>query len=186
MKKIVKILLTLLIGIIVVLTAVYAYYGGFKLITFEVKEAGGEVLVYEIVSGDYSQSPIYMDSVYSVLLNKFNIETTKGAGVYYDNPQQIEKSKLRSEIGCLLDAPIDSTQMAEISRKFKVKTLPKTNYIIGEFPHKGMMSVLVGIMKVYPALTKYIEKNGYKDAGPVIEIYDVPQKKIIYRKEAVK
>lgn len=186
MKKIVKILLTLVIGIIIVLVAVYAYYGGFKSIAFEVKEAGGEVFVYETVSGDYSQSPVYMDSVYYALLNEFNIETTKGAGLYYDNPQQIEKDKLRSEVGCLLNTPIDSVQMADISRKFKIKTLPKTNYIIGEFPHKGMISVIVGIIKVYPALTKYTEENGYKDSGPIIEIYDVPQKKIIYRKEAIK
>lgn len=34
----------------------------------------------------------------------------------------------------------------------------------------------------YPALNKYCEKQGYKDS-PVPEIYDVPGKKIIYRKK---
>lgn len=183
MKKLVKILLALVIGIIILLTAVYAYYGGFRTVNFEEKETGG---VYENVTGDYSQSPVVMDSIYYALLNDYKIETTKGAGMYYDNPQQVEKSKLRSEIGCILDTPLDSMQMVVLSSRFKVKTLPKSDYIVGEFPNKGMISTMVGIMKVYPALTKYIETAGYKKDEPVMEIYDVPAKVIIYRQSVSK
>lgn len=186
MKKLVKVLFTILVTIAILLTAIYAYYGGFKSIVFEVKETGGEIFIYKTVVGDYNQTPIYMDSVYYTLLNEFNIDTTKGAGLYYDNPQRTEKNRLRSDIGCILNTPLDSAKIASISQKFKVKILPKTNYILGEFPYKGMISVIVGIMRVYPELTIYMEENGYKDAGPVTEIYDVPEKKIIYRKEAVK
>ncbi|EGK00622.1 MULTISPECIES: GyrI-like domain-containing protein [Dysgonomonas] len=186
MKKLVKILLALVIGIIILLTAVYAYYGGFRTVNFEEKETGGEVFVYENVTGDYSQSPVVMDSIYYALLNDYKIETTKGAGMYYDNPQQVEKSKLRSEIGCILDTPLDSMQMVVLSSRFKVKTLPKSDYIVGEFPNKGMISTMVGIMKVYPAMTKYIETTDYKADGPVIEIYDVPAKVIIYRQSVSK
>jgi hypothetical protein len=45
-----------------------------------------------------------------------------------------------------------------------------------------MMSILVGLMKVYPALEKYTKENGYA-GGAIMEIYDVPNKKIIYRQE---
>ncbi|GAB6121272.1 GyrI-like domain-containing protein [Dysgonomonas termitidis] len=186
MKKIVKILLALIFGIIILLVAIYAYYGGFRTVNFEVKEAGGEVFVYENVTGDYSQSPVVMDSIYYALLNDYKIGTTKGAGMYYDNPQQVEKSKLRSEIGCILDTYPDSMQMVVLSNRFKVKVLPKGNYIVGEFPNKGMISTIVGIMKVYPALTKYIETAGYKKDEPVMEIYDVPAKVIIYRQSVSK
>lgn len=186
MKKLVKVLLIIVVGIVVILTSVYAWYGGFKTINFEIKKTGGEVFVYENITGDYSQSPVVMDNIYYALLNDYKIETTKGAGIYYDNPQYVDKSKLRSEIGCILDAAIDSIQMAELSTRFKVKTLPEGDYIVSEFPRKGMMSIFVGIMKVYPAMAKYIEKAGYKDAGPVTEVYDEPSKAIIYRKEAIK
>lgn len=185
MKKVVKILLVIVIGIIFILSAVYAYYGGFRSVKFEVKETGGEIFVYENVTGDYSQSPVVMDSIYYALLNDLKIETTNGAGIFYDNPQHVEKSKLRSEIGCILDSDVDSTKMVELSHRFKVKVLPKTDYILTEFPNKGMMSTIVGIMKVYPAMTDFVEKNGYKDS-PVMEIYDVPTMTIIYRKEALK
>ncbi len=124
-----------------------------------------------------------MDSVYYFLLNDLNIATTKGVGIYYDNPQQVETSKLRSEIGCFLDSPVDSIQMAKISEKFRIKEIAKGQYLTTEFPNKGMLSIIVGIIKVYPAMTKFMEENGYKDQSPVTEIYDEPTKTIIYRKE---
>lgn len=40
-------------------------------------------------------------------------------------------------------------------------------------------------MKVYPAIEKYVEINGCKNEGSVMEIYDVPNKKIVYRKEII-
>lgn len=127
-----------------------------------------------------------MDTIYYSLLNEYGVETTKGVGIYYDNPQQVEKSKLRSEIGCILDAPLDSMKMSDISSKFKIKTLPESPSIVTEFPFKGTMSVIVGIIKIYPALNDFISKNGYKANGPILEIYDTPNKTIIYRQEVSK
>ena len=40
-------------------------------------------------------------------------------------------------------------------------------------------------MKVYPAMGTVIQKEGYSEKGAVMEIYDIPNKKIIYRKEIV-
>lgn len=185
MKKILKALLIILVVLVIGVTAIYAYFGGFKSIKIEVKEAGGEIFVYENVTGDYSQSPLVMDSIYYSLIDYYKIETTKGAGIYYDNPQYKDKSHLRSEVGCIIDIPLDSLKMAELSQKYKVKILPKTTYLTTEFPHKGMLSVMVGIMKVYPAITKYSEENGFKDS-PVMEIYNMPSKTIFYRTEAIK
>lgn len=186
MKKVLIIILIVIAVIAAVLCGIYGYYGGFSTVEFKVAEQKEEIFVYEDVIGDYSQSPIYMDSVYYGLLNDFKIETTRGAGIYYDNPEQVEKSKLRSQLGCLLDNPVDSAQMVAISSRFKVKTIPQGSYIISEFPHKGMMSVMVGIMKVYPAMNEYIEVNGYSADSPVIEIYDTPKQVIIYKKATEK
>ncbi|MDR0874503.1 MAG: hypothetical protein LBN27_13735, partial [Prevotellaceae bacterium] len=57
-------------------------------------------------------------------------------------------------------------------------------YVVTEFPFKGGMSIMVGLMKVYPALAKYIESQNLKDS-PIMEIYDVQNKVVIYRKEVV-
>lgn len=178
-----RILIIVFISIIVLFLSVYAYFGGFKTIEFEEKNAGGEMFVYENVTGSYRQSPVVMDSIYYALLNDFGIEATKGASIYYDNPQLVEEENLRSEIGCLLDTPVDSILIAKLSDRFKVKALPEGRYVIGEFPNKGSLSVIVGILNVYPALDKFINERRYKVNGPITEIYDVPSKKIIYRQK---
>lgn len=185
MKKIIKILLFIVVGIVIILTAVYAYYDGFKSVNFEVRKTGGEIFVYNKVLGDYSQSPVIMDSIYYALLNDYKIETTKGAGIYYDSPDKVAPNLRRSDVGCLLDTPVDSITMATISKRFKVKTMPEGDYIITQFENKGWPSIMVGIMKIYPALNDYIEKTDYKKDGPIMEIYDTPNKVIIYRKEAL-
>ena len=179
--SVLKIILLCVAVLVVLLTVGYAYFGGFKTIIFKEEIQGGETIVYEEMIGDYSQTPKVQDKIYHALLTDEKIETTKGIGIYYDNPKQVEKSKMRSEIGCIVEG-LDSTAIAKLSEKYKVKTLPKSKCIVTEFPHKGMMSVFVGIMKVYPAFEKYCKQNGAGN-NPMLEIYDIPNKKIVYRTE---
>lgn len=171
-----------IIGLILLALLFVAYYGGFKTITFKTSMEGGEILVYEDLTGDYSKSGEVMDRVYNSLSTNEKIKSTKGFGIYYDDPKKVEKSKLKSEVGCIVEG-IDSLKMSDLKRKYKVKICPKTNYLVTEFPHKSVMSIMFGIMKVYPAMSKYIEQNGLSDKGPVMEIYDTPNKVIKYRKE---
>ena len=183
MKKLVKILIAVIVAIVIIFTAVYAYYGGFRSIDLKVEDTGGELFVYTDMTGDYKQIPAYMDSVYYYLLDDLNIATTKGVGIYYDDPKHVETSKLRSQAGCFLDAAVDSAQKSLITQKYKIKEIPKTKYITAELPNKGVLSVMVGIVRVYPAITKYQQENGYKDDNPIMEIYNVPTGMIEYRKE---
>lgn len=174
-----KIVLTILVVVIVLIVVVYAYYGGFTSVKFEIKEQGGEVLVYEHVVGDYSQAGEVSDRVYQTLLHEENIATTKGFGIFLDDPKSVEKSKLRSEIGCIVDAA-DEALVARLSEKYNVKVFPKAKYASTEFPMKGKLSIFVGIMKVYPVLDKFCKEHNIS-GGAVMEIYDVPNKKTIYR-----
>jgi hypothetical protein len=87
---------------------------------------------------------------------------------------------LRAEVGCIVDA-VDNNLMDKLKEKYQVKTVPEENCLVVEFPFKGSFSILVGMIKVYPVIEKYITENNYQD-GPIMEIYDVPNKKIIYRK----
>jgi effector-binding domain-containing protein len=180
-KQILFALATLIIALIMF----YAYYGGFKKIKIRIVEIGGETLVYEEITGDYKQSGVVMDKIYHSLLNEDKIETYKGFGVYYDNPQKVEKSKLRSEAGCVLEQN-DLGKITELKEKYSIKTFPQKKYITTEFPFKGKISVIFSLMKVYPALNKFAKENGYDENSSVMEIYDVPNKIILYRKEIKK
>jgi len=176
-----QIIIIAVVAIVAIILGFAAYWGAFKSIQFSVAEQDGETLVYVEITGDYRQSGVVMDRVYYSLLNDYNIETFKGFGIYFDNPQKVETSKLRSELGCIIEES-DIHRLKELEGKFKIRTYPKGKYIVAEFPYKGKLSVMLGIMKVYPALNKFIKENGYNEEGAIMEIYDTPGKKIFYRK----
>ena len=182
--KIGKIILWILGLLVISIISLYAYYGGFEKVIPKIENCGGETLVFEKVMGDYKQSAVVSDRVYQKLLDDFGIETTKGFGIFYDNPQTVEKDKLRSEVGCILES--DLNKIEELKSDFEVSVYPLGEYLVGEFPFKGMPSVILGIIKAYPALNAYAAENGYALDSPVMEIWDVPNKKITYRKELVK
>ena len=81
--------------------------------------------------------------------------------------------------------PEDSIFIQKVSELFRIKELPEKEFITAEFPYKGKMSIVLGIMKVYPAFAKYISENRNKEDAYVMEVYDIPNKKILYRKEIV-
>lgn len=177
--------LIIVAAILILILLVYSYYGGFKNIKPQITKCGGETLVFEKVTGHYKQSAVVSDRVYDKLIKDYNIKTTKGFGLYYDNPQKVEESKLRSEVGCILESK-DVEKTEELKKDFNVSVFATEEYIVAEFPFKGKMSVILGIMKVYPALNKFAEENGYNPDSPVMEIWDVPNKKTIYRKKIIK
>lgn len=174
-----------ILGVALISIAIgFIYYGGLSKVNCRVEKQGGETLVCKQMTGDYAKSAKLMDEVYYSLLNDYGIETFKGFGLYYDNPKEVEKTKLRSEIGCIIEEK-DLLKVADIKGNLQIKTFPEKSYIIAEFPNKGKLSIIFGIIKVYPAMDKFLKEKGYKKEGAVMEIYDVPNKKIIYRKEIV-
>ncbi len=176
-----KIILLIILLLAVVVFSTYAYYGGFSNIRFDIHEKGGEVLVYENYTGDYKNSGAVMDRIYYSLLEEHQLETYKGFGIYYDDPAKVEKSKLRSEVGCILENPDEQT-LQELSAKYNIRIFPKQQYLTCEFPYLGKLSIFMGIMRVYPAMKKYIKANNITEEGFIMEIYDVPGKRIEYRK----
>ena len=173
----------IIIGVTLALVAiVFIYYGGLSKVNCRIDTQGGETLVFKDMIGDYAKSGKLSDEIYYALLNDYEIETFKGFGIYYDNPKEIEKNKLRSEIGCILEQK-DISKVSQITGELKTKTNPEKSYIVAEFPFKGKLSIIFGIMKVYPSIEKFVKEKGYNNDGAVMEIYDVPNKKIIYRKE---
>ncbi len=172
----------IIIGVVILtIIGLYGYYGGFTKVRFNhVKDQGGQVLVYKEMQGDYAQSEKLINEVYYTLLNDFKVETYKGFGIYYDSPKKVEKSKLRSEVGCILEAK-DKEKIKEIETKLKVKTLPPQSYIETVFPAKGKISFLIGVIKVYPALEKYNKSQENTNIGYCIEIYDEANKEITYK-----
>lgn len=177
-----EIFIIIAICILIIGLVLLAYYGVFSQLNISLESCGGETVVYQNVIGDYRQTGVIMDKIYYSLLNDYNIETFKGYGKYFDNPKEVEKEQLRSEAGCIIETK-DIEKLDSLPNDLNVKILPTDRYIVAEFPYKGKVSVVFSILKVYPSLNKFAINNSFDYNGAVAEIYDVPNKKISYRKD---
>ncbi len=183
MKSIKKILIALLVVAVIIL-GIYAYFGGFTSLDFKITQAGGETIVYKELIGDYGKTGEMMTAISEDLISDYGITTTQNIGIYYDDPELVEKDKLRSDIGCIININ-DQNKLDQLQKNYSLKQTPQTEYLITKIPFKGFFSIMVGIFKVYPAMEKYLDKNKMSDDGPITEIYDTQNKEIIYRKEII-
>ncbi len=177
-------LLIIIAAILILIIGFAAYSGFFSKVNITEKEVGPYMLVYQEHKGDYKKSAEVMDRIYDSLLNDGGIETYKGFGLYYDNPKTTPTENLRSDVGCILEET-DYDAVDHLKEKYSIREYPVTNAVVVEFPYRNTFSIFAGVMKVYPKLGKYRDLRGYKDV-PVMEIYDIPAKRIMYIQEIIK
>ncbi len=172
-----------IIGIIVVLFVIVlliylSRYGLFASVHITEKSIGPYLLVYEKHVGDYKNVGPIMDKLYYDLKDNYSIETTKGFGLYYDNPQEVDKDKLRSIVGCIVESK-SINELNILGNKYGVKEFPSSESVVAELPFKGKISIILGLFKVYPKLSKYINEHKHAQT-PIMELYDQPNEKIEY------
>ena len=174
MKKFLLMFVLLIVGFLIY----GATLGLFEKVTVTVKNVGPYKFVYSEHKGPYMEVGKVMNNVFTSLDKDFGVKAEKGFGIYYDNPKLVKKEDLRSSVGCILE-PAYFVNEEKIKTKFGVMDYPVTESITAEFPYKNMGSIIVGIAKVYPEFTKYIEANGF---GPYesLEIYSMKDKKIYF------
>ncbi len=174
----VKNVIAALVIIIVMFTVYLAYHGLFSGVTIQEVKKGPWVFVYDKHTGPYKNSKDVADRIYRSLLKDEKIETKRGFGIYYDKPGDVEESRLRSISGCILEEK-DLKKVPELEKKYRVGELPAERYLFVEFPFKGGMSIMLGIIKVYPKLAAYMVEKNYAPV-PMMEIYDVPNSRLFY------
>lgn len=162
------------------LFGLYVYYGGLYAVKVRIETTGGEVMVFKKVTGDYKQTRSVTNGVYNCLLDDLHIKTCRGIGIFYDRSGHVKKEELGSKAGCIVESG-DIPKLDTILGKYEVKRLPDKESAVAEFPYKGGISVLIGLNKVYPELEEQVKTRRLPDR-PAVEIYDMPHKKITYRK----
>jgi len=176
--KILGIIVIVIAVIAIVSLIVLARYGLFYSVSISEKNVGPYLLVYKAHIGDYKSVGPIIGELYYDLKNNYSIETTKGFGLYYDNPREVDKAKLRSIVGCIVEGR-SVEDLKKVSNKYGVKEYPSSKSVVAEFPYKVKMSILIGIFKVYPKLTSYIKEHKYTQT-PIMELYDQPNKRTEY------
>lgn len=172
------IVLMVFVGLVLALVLGLARFGLFAKVRVEEAQAGPYVFVYQKHIGAYKNVGPVMEGVVQSLKNDFGIETTKGFGMYFDNPREVAQEKLRSVVGCIVEGK-SSEDLLEVRKKFSVREFPVSQSVVVDFPFSGKMSILLGVFKVYPVLGKYVEEHQLKKT-PIVEIYDAPSKTIRY------
>ena len=172
-----------IIGIIAVIGVIglliyLSRYGLFSSVNISEKNMGPYLLVYKKHIGDYKNVGPVMHKLFHELKDNHAITTTKGFGLYYDKPQDVAKEKLRSIVGCIVEGKTIE-DLKDINSKYGVKEYPASKCVVAEFPYKGKVSIILGIFKVYPKLSAYIDEHKYA-LTPIMELYDQPNEKITY------
>lgn len=171
----------ILILIVGVVGGLY-YFGIVQEVQIQEQEVDGFKVVYETYIGDYSNVGDLQNEIDDSLRHD-GINSTKGFGIYYDNPKEIEKNELRSEIGVIIEKK-DYERVIELKNKYNIKDIPKFKSVVATFPYRNGYSIMIGTFKVYPKLNEYIEEKGYKNS-PIMEIYDSKNQRIVYLFEII-
>ncbi len=169
--------LGILVVIIVIGALVYcSYIGMFTKINITEEQMGPFYFVYAPYKGDYAKVGPTMDKVRARLESEFGIKPMRAMGIYYSDPRSVKTADLKADVGFLLEKSYE-TLADSIMKKMWVRIMFQKNYMVAEFPMKNKTSIMAGIMKVYPEVTKYMKLKGYKPV-PAIEIYE--KDRIIY------
>ena len=149
--KIVLIIIAIIVLAIVLFLAVNGIFFKPRVST---KNMGPLKIVYKDHVGPYQETGKIQDDIYNYLLNEQCLETYKGIGIYYDNPKKVSQDQLRSKAGCVIEEK-DTGKEIVLKNDYKMMTIENQEMIYSEFPFKSKMSIMIGIMKVYPLIQKY-------------------------------
>jgi len=158
------------------------YAGGFAPLDVQEQDMPAYTIAYTWFVGEYGKVWPAMNAVYDILSGA-GITSFTGVGIYYDDPAVVSGAKLRSDVGAMMDAK-DISKLKK-NTAVMTKTVAAGTKIVVEFPLKSNISYMIGPMRVYPVIAKYMEEKGYK-AVPMTELYDMTAKKIYYIAEITK
>ena len=156
--------------------AILAWYGLFTPVHMEPRSVDAMDILFRKHQGDYRKTGPIMDAVYTQLKEQ-GVVTTKGIGIFYDNPKEVQMESLRSLAGCVL--PKGAQVMGAPQDGLFKASFPQTETLVFSFPYKGKLSVIIGLLKAHPKIDTWFESHP-EMIGPVMEIYDVPNKEIFY------
>jgi hypothetical protein len=169
-----------IIGIIIIILfafflGVSFYAGMFDKLSLEVAEVGPYPIVFREHKGSYDGVKFALHDVYRYLKTRRMQWTTRGIAVFYDNPQTVKTQDFRSIAGCVTD-----TLLTNLATPYKSQILPKTRAVVGTFLIRSFLSNYTGTQKYYSTKDNFARENKLALAGPVIELYDMGARRILY------
>lgn len=150
-----------------------AYSGFFKPVLFSKVERTPFYAAFTKAQGDYKDIPHKQIEVFNALQNK-GIESNVSFGIYYDDPKKVAKEQLRAVCGVIID---EAQAKALEGSGIELLSFPKMQSYKAGFVYKSGLSIMLAIIKVYPAFKKFAKRLGV-EPRMTLEIYDFPNKQI--------
>ena len=82
-------------------------------------------------------------------------------GIYYDDPQKVAKSQLRSKGGYVFEGELT------VVKPLVIVDVPKRAVLVARVEAHPSVAAL----KVYPKMAEWLRANGVEAAGPALEFY---------------
>jgi DNA gyrase inhibitor GyrI len=179
-KKMLNVLFISFTVLLLVGVTALAYHGFFSTPAITEKEVGPYLVAVKRFTGSYYKVGPTMTEV-DTWLRENGVNSTKGVGLYYDDPAKVPEDQRRSDVGNILEG-VDEQTLEKIKEKFTVIEIKKSKAAVVDYPIKSPLSYMLAPMKVYPEIAKYWTQKGYEEeeGSFSIEIYDIPNKVTSY------
>lgn len=173
-----KTILVVIVSLLIVALAIAWYSGVFTSVDVFETTAGGYFVAGHEITGSYSKAGRAISEV-DTKLKGLGVNCSKGFGIYYDDPKITPQEKCRSFVGNILEEK-ELHRIPDLkSAGLKIDSIPKSKVVAAELPAKTFLSYMIGPIKAYPVLSKYITEHKYKITYS-LEVYDMPGNKITY------
>lgn len=160
-KKIILILGIVSLVLFMGLIGAAWYMGAFSSVSINTAEKGPFYFVYLEHQGPYYQITNVINKV-ELYLTDQNIEYLNPAGIYFDNPEEVSESELKSYGGMLV------TDSLAVKEPFKYLKIDAQSVVIARIEALPMIAPF----KVYPAFREWLENNKKIEiVGPPMELY---------------
>ncbi|KAM9443890.1 testis-expressed protein 264 isoform 1-T2 [Clarias gariepinus] len=167
-----SVLVCSMLAFLFLIISVYAVYSG--LLTQIHISTGSSPVKSMTVAYKYREGP-YRESGLLFAESCRIAPELPSVGVFYDDPKKVPGPKCRSAVGSILSEG-DQRPSAELQERyeksgFRIFTFPEVTHVVSScFPFRTRLSVMLGVLRVYPRLGGYI-KDRKLCAHPFLEIY---------------
>lgn len=160
-------------GSVVVLFLFYSGY--FTPISFKSVDLPEITLVLVPFVGAYKTSSALQVELFQALKDA-GLDVDSSAGIYFDNPKEVVEAENRSLVGVVIKAQ-DKEMFLALHSDARFVELKSQKVLHTDFAYKSGLSIMLAIMKVYPAMMKRAKRKSF-DLHESIELYDFPNKRL--------
>jgi len=170
-------IITIILALAVIGMVVYLLTQGvFYSVKPKIEESGGYAITNQRFLGDPKEILPTLEKQVEIL-KKHQIGYAHPICIYDDIPASTAK-EINAQIGFVLYKGTKEN-LIDLSKELSLATFEKKERIVVSFPFRGKLSLQLGIMKAYPAMIKFANKQNFT-VGQVTEIYNGIERRVEY------